>query len=68
MDDPEEQGGFANIFKCECRGREVAVKVPRVSSQRLQDMTEVNHHWLVSSRSLEGRLMNNLYRDFTRKS
>lgn len=53
-DDPEDRGGSANIFRREWCGREVAVKVPRVNSQQLQEMTEVSHHLLVFSRGFRG--------------
>ena len=48
LGDVQYRGGFADIFKCECGGREVAIKTlrerPRLGSK---GMTNVSHRSLV---------------------
>ncbi|KAF9642586.1 kinase-like protein [Thelephora ganbajun] len=43
MDDVRYQGGFADVVKCEYRGREVAVKALRVYNNGSQGIINVSH-------------------------
>ena len=45
MGDAQYHGGFADVLKRECRGREVAVKALRPHGLSLEAMTNVSHCW-----------------------
>ena len=47
MGDVQYRGGFADVLKCECGDRTVAVKALRPhDGLSLEDMRNVSHHWL----------------------
>lgn len=43
-DDVRYRGGFADVLRCECGGREVAAKALRPQAVNLQEMRKVNQH------------------------
>lgn len=48
MDDVQYHGGFADILRCECSGRKVAVKALRPQGLGLPEMRNVSQLLLAS--------------------
>lgn len=44
MDNVQYSGGFADVLRCECGGREVAIKALRPQYFSLQEMRQASEH------------------------